>query len=243
MYNITKVEASQKGAKPMQKHEIESMAANLYDGGWRSADKEGLIASYKLTDEEAEKLVSQLAEYERRAANWHIVLQVTDRADEVIREDVMAYADTREDAVKKAKEYWEDTCMSDQEKSKIIAATKDPETGIYKDIAAEISMTSLYAITRQESGIVLYPDGDMIITNWVGIQGMPKLFATAVTGMGEALIVEGEPERIEDIGACLEDTEHELLYDRNVDYGSLFGESGKLYRVNNACVFAPDSWA
>jgi len=89
----------------MKKHEIESMASNLYDGGWRSTDKEELIASYKLTEEEAEKLVAQLAEYEHRAANWYIILQVRDKYGEVIREDAIAYADTEKEAIEKAKEY------------------------------------------------------------------------------------------------------------------------------------------
>lgn len=104
-------------------------------------------------------------------------------------------------------------------------------------------MTSLYGITRQESGIVLYPDGDMIITNWVDIQGMPRLFGASIVGMGEALNVEGEPEQIEDIATWLQDKDHSVLYDRNNDYSDLSEEPGKLYRVNDAYVIAPDNWA
>jgi hypothetical protein len=92
-----------KEVKEMQKHEIESMASNLYDGGWRSTDKEELIASYKLTEEEAEKLVAQLAEYEQRAANWYIILQVRDKYGEVTREDAIAYADTEKKPLRKQK--------------------------------------------------------------------------------------------------------------------------------------------
>ena len=39
-------------------------AASLYDGGWRSTDKEELMTEYELTEEEAEKICEFLKEYE-----------------------------------------------------------------------------------------------------------------------------------------------------------------------------------
>lgn len=42
-----------------------SSAAALYDGGWRSTDKEELIEEYDLTEEEATKLCELLEEYEK----------------------------------------------------------------------------------------------------------------------------------------------------------------------------------
>ncbi len=47
--------------------DITSSAAALYDGGWRSDDKEQLIEEYNLTEKEAIALVEQLAEYEQMA--------------------------------------------------------------------------------------------------------------------------------------------------------------------------------
>jgi hypothetical protein len=42
----------------------QSSAAALYDGGWRSADKEQLISEYDLTAEEADSLCKELEKYE-----------------------------------------------------------------------------------------------------------------------------------------------------------------------------------
>jgi len=41
-----------------------SMAAALYDGGWRAEDKEQLQAEYDLTDDDVKRIVDLLAEYE-----------------------------------------------------------------------------------------------------------------------------------------------------------------------------------
>lgn len=40
--------------------DIESSAAALYDGGWRSADRDQLIAEYDLTANEADVLCKEL---------------------------------------------------------------------------------------------------------------------------------------------------------------------------------------
>ena len=44
-----------------------SMAAALYDGGWRAEDKEQLQAEYDLTDEDVEQIVDLLAAYDAQA--------------------------------------------------------------------------------------------------------------------------------------------------------------------------------
>lgn len=41
-----------------------SSAAALFDGGWRSEDKDDLIQEYDITEEEAETLCTILASYE-----------------------------------------------------------------------------------------------------------------------------------------------------------------------------------
>ena len=41
-----------------------SIAAALYDGGWRADDKDQLKAEYDLTDEDVEHIVNLLATYE-----------------------------------------------------------------------------------------------------------------------------------------------------------------------------------
>lgn len=40
-------------------------AASLYEGGWRSSDKEELMKEYGLTREEADELVAELEELEK----------------------------------------------------------------------------------------------------------------------------------------------------------------------------------
>ena len=44
--------------------DYESMAAALYDGGWRAEDREQLKAEYDLTDEDLERIIDLLATYE-----------------------------------------------------------------------------------------------------------------------------------------------------------------------------------
>lgn len=44
--------------------DITSAASALYDGGWRSEDKEELITEYDLTEEEAEDICRVLRSYE-----------------------------------------------------------------------------------------------------------------------------------------------------------------------------------
>ena len=44
--------------------DYESIAAALYDGGWRAEDKDQLKAEYELTDDDVERIVNLLATYE-----------------------------------------------------------------------------------------------------------------------------------------------------------------------------------
>lgn len=44
--------------------DYESMAAALYDGGWRADDKDQLKVEYDLSDEDLERITDLLATYE-----------------------------------------------------------------------------------------------------------------------------------------------------------------------------------
>ena len=46
--------------------EITYEIASLYDGGWRSTDKEMLMSEYGLTNEQASEICKGLAELEER---------------------------------------------------------------------------------------------------------------------------------------------------------------------------------
>lgn len=48
----------------MKKAEIESMAAALYDGGWRPEDWEDLMKEYELTEDEALRISDELMKIE-----------------------------------------------------------------------------------------------------------------------------------------------------------------------------------
>lgn len=50
----------------MSYSDILSAAASLYDGGWRSEDRDDLIEEYGLTGDEADKLCEALAEYDHQ---------------------------------------------------------------------------------------------------------------------------------------------------------------------------------
>lgn len=45
----------------------------------------------------------------------------------------------------------------------------------------------LQELTGQESGAILFQSGEIWIGNWVGIQGIPREFATGTVGLGEDL--------------------------------------------------------
>jgi len=44
--------------------DVQSIAAALYDGGWRATDRDELIAEYELDVDEADAICAQLLEYE-----------------------------------------------------------------------------------------------------------------------------------------------------------------------------------
>jgi hypothetical protein len=127
---------------------------------------------------------------------------------------------------------------------------------------------TLYELTeKQESGIVVYEDGIMVV-NWsnYGDNCLPKMFDVAPVGFPEDnLSVEKEYE-IEDVvkeleGSVWKDEETgdfhtnlNILYDANEDIANLFGikdgeivevenTPAKVYILNNGVkVIAPDEW-
>ena len=106
------------------------------------------------------------------------------------------------------------------------------------------AMDTLQDITGQGSGIVLYDGGDMLICNWANINGLPRLdpIGFAPLGLGDDLTADDDPQDIPDIGAWLDDRNHNLIYDINDDYPQLHGQRGTLYNVSGAQVIAPDRW-
>lgn len=51
----------------MNTAEIQSIAASLYDGGWRASDRRQMIAEYGFSDEEIVEICEVLETYEQEA--------------------------------------------------------------------------------------------------------------------------------------------------------------------------------
>jgi hypothetical protein len=51
--------------KSYYEEEVENCAAALYDGGWRSEDREQIKEEYKMDDEWTNAICEKLKEYER----------------------------------------------------------------------------------------------------------------------------------------------------------------------------------
>ena len=49
---------------------------------------------------------------------------------------------------------------------------------------------NLHELTGNESGAVQFDNGEILITNWAHIEGLPRIFGMAVIGMGEELTAE-----------------------------------------------------
>ncbi len=104
----------------------------------------------------------------------------------------------------------------------------------------------LEELTGQESGIVVYDGSSVIICNWSGHAGLPRLFATGLVYMPEDIESPHE-RRSEDITECLPDTEDiDLVYDRNGDIDEVFEDrpKGRCYEIpeKNVLIIAPDGW-
>jgi len=113
-------------------------------------------------------------------------------------------------------------------------------------------MKNLQDITRQESGLVLYETGELLLLNWSGINGIPRLspFGNACLGMDEELTVLSEIS-LDDIGFYLDgyvDGFLNLIY-TDSDEEDISGQKGKLYKITTSNesdgvveVFAPLVW-
>jgi hypothetical protein len=70
-----KLKARRIARKENKMNDLETTAANLYDGGWRAANKEELIKEYGFTVDEIEIIIKYLASYEEAlrllAQYWH----------------------------------------------------------------------------------------------------------------------------------------------------------------------------
>lgn len=108
-----------------------------------------------------------------------------------------------------------------------------------KQLVEELGM--LQDLTGQESGIVIYNDGDTIITNWSSLHGLPRLFAGVIIGMGgDGLRITAET-HIPDISQIIDNDQ--IIYDINGDASTLPGTPGTVYTLeDDTLIIAPDDW-
>ena len=98
--------------------------------------------------------------------------------------------------------------------------------------------TDLQELTGQESGIVMYGK-EGILCNWANINGLPRLFASGMVGMGEE-IPEVEGNYCTDLSGLLMDVNIIIAADYDDDD---MPKSGTIYRLgDDIIVVAPDGW-
>lgn len=104
---------------------------------------------------------------------------------------------------------------------------------------------TLREITSQESGMLLFPDGDLIICNWASFESIPRLFAGMLVDCSSEIIhYDTEIEEIDDLTEVIAGAN--LIYDRNDDIHGDLHIPATVYTVAadgiEIQVIAPDGW-
>lgn len=114
----------------------------------------------------------------------------------------------------------------------------------YSRIKAKWAPMTLMRITGQESGLVIYEGGDVIICNWSVGTGLPYVgpFGEIISAGGN--LTAAESGRVENISDVV--NPDNIIYDRNGDADNL-NIGGTLYSVVSddgtpVVVIAPDGW-
>ena len=106
---------------------------------------------------------------------------------------------------------------------------------------------NLMALTQQESGMVIYPDGEAIICNWSSVNGMPRLSFAGVIGLGSDSEIY-DIRNAEEIDVDEDDISGVRLIDAEggADLEDVIevvkDEKFRAYQVGEAIVIAPTEW-
>lgn len=101
------------------------------------------------------------------------------------------------------------------------------------------TVNNLQELTGQESGIVIYGN-EGILCNWSSINGLPRILATGLVGMGEE-IPKVEGEHLDDLSGVLDGVE--ITVCANYDDEEL-PKVGTVYEVDDGIlIVAPEGWA
>jgi len=108
-------------------------------------------------------------------------------------------------------------------------------------------MKDLFDVTEQESGIVIFDNGEAIIANWeaAGL-GIPRIDPLGITLIGLPCDIEViKISHIDDIGTLVD--LDKIIWDLNDDAPTLPGTPGKVYIIladgSPYTVIAPDGWS
>ena len=106
---------------------------------------------------------------------------------------------------------------------------------------AEWENDRLWDLTGNQSGVIVWPNGDAIICNWANLKGIPHLFGGELVSDDEPVLIVKEENRTSfDISGC-----NVLYSEPDADEAFLEGEEidGDLYITNNGVkIFAPSDW-
>jgi hypothetical protein len=99
---------------------------------------------------------------------------------------------------------------------------------------------NLFELTGQESGVVVYENGNTIICNWSNFDGLPHLLVPiGLFGF------ECDDITVEDIGKTENAIEYleKVIYDKNEDVYSLENHPAIVWKLSNGTIIlAPEGW-
>ncbi len=105
-----------------------------------------------------------------------------------------------------------------------------------KDITM-VKVENLMELTGQESGIVVYGNGEAIVCNWVNVSGLPRVSMAGIIGLNEEIDkVEGLNGRIEDYVDA-----GDVIYKDNDD-GLKYGDATIYKLPGEIIIIAPKGW-
>lgn len=95
---------------------------------------------------------------------------------------------------------------------------------------------NIMELTGQESGIVVYGNGEAIVCNWTNVDGLPRVSAIGVIGLKE------EVEKVEGTAGRIEDYVSKERVIANDNDDELVGDATIYKLPDGVVVIAPKGW-
>ena len=108
---------------------------------------------------------------------------------------------------------------------------------------AKTEFEDLQALTTQESGIVIFENGNVIVGNWAGTCGIPRLdpWGTGLIGLNETMTLDETVKVVKNISLYVDKSR--IIYDVNNDAKILHKYGGSIYKLTGGItVIAPKGW-